>query len=181
MSFFYAGIGSRKTPKFILQIMEDLGEALAQKNFILRSGGADSADSAFEKGCDKGNGKKEIYLPWKGFNSHKSELYQISDNSYEIAKKYHPYWHNLKRGARLLQSRNCYQVLGYDLKSFSDIVICYTENGKISGGTGQALRIADDYNIPVINLGDPKLELTTESILNMVDNAVSSNQKNLIF
>jgi len=49
---YYAGIGSRSTPDNVLGIMEKLGIVLAKKGFILRSGGADGADKAFEKGCD---------------------------------------------------------------------------------------------------------------------------------
>lgn len=49
-----------------------------------------------------------------------------------------------------------YQVLGYDLKTPSDMVICWTKDGGASGGTGQALRIAKDYNIPIYNLYNTK-------------------------
>jgi len=39
------------------------------------------------------------------------------------------------------------------LKDPSDFIVCYTENGKMKGGTAQALRIAEDYKIPVFNIG----------------------------
>ena len=32
-------------------------------------------------------------------------------------------------------------------------MLCYTEGGKITGGTGMAITIADSYLIPVFNLG----------------------------
>lgn len=70
--------------------MTKIGEILAKKNFILRSGGASGADSAFENGCDIQNGKKEIYLPWKNFNNNSSKLYYISDKAKQIAKEFHP-------------------------------------------------------------------------------------------
>lgn len=44
MEKYYAGIGSRSTPKDILKLFESLGRYLATCNFILRSGGADGAD-----------------------------------------------------------------------------------------------------------------------------------------
>ena len=53
-----------------------------------------------------------------------------------------------------LMARNCYQVLGEDLKSPVDMIICWTPDGKAAGGTGQALRIANDNDIPVFNLFD---------------------------
>ena len=52
----YSGIGSRETPDNVLVVMEKLGAAFAKKGFVLRSGGADGADSAFERGCDSANG-----------------------------------------------------------------------------------------------------------------------------
>jgi hypothetical protein len=33
-------------------------------------------------------------------------------------------------------------------------VICYTQGGKLKGGTGQALKIAQKYRVPVFNLGE---------------------------
>ena len=72
---WYAGIGSRKAPKEAIDRMAELAEELAGKGYTLRSGGAGGADKAFEKGCDAVDGKKEIYLPWEGFNGSKSELY----------------------------------------------------------------------------------------------------------
>lgn len=50
-----------------------------------------------------------------------------------------------------LLTRNGYQVLGKDLNTPSEYLICYS-NGK--GGTQQAIRIAEDINInvPIFNL-----------------------------
>lgn len=52
-----------------------------------------------------------------------------------------------------LQARNSYQILGLDLNTPSNFVICWTKNGKGSGGTGQAIRIARAYNIPIFDAG----------------------------
>ena len=54
----YAGIGSRKTPPHVLAAMTQIAEALAERGYILRSGGAGGADSAFEKGA--GSAKKSF-------------------------------------------------------------------------------------------------------------------------
>ena len=70
----------------------------------------------------------------------------------ELAKKYHPNWPACGKLARQFHARNMHQVLGPDLKSPSDFVICWTKDGKASGGTGQAIRVAEDFNIPVFNL-----------------------------
>ena len=49
--------------------------------------------------------------------------------------------------------RNAHQVLGLNLDLPSDFIVTYTENAAIKGGTAQALRMAKDLNIPVVNVG----------------------------
>lgn len=154
----YAGIGSRNTPNEVLLLMESLGEWLAKKGHTLRSGGAEGADFAFEKGCDKAKGKKEIYLPWNAFNNRKASknvfcLYENAKEAFALAEKYHPNWEYLTAGGKALMARDGYQVLGIDLQTPADFIVCYTEGGLMKGGTGQALRIARDYGIPIFNMG----------------------------
>jgi len=150
---YYTGIGSRKTPIQILKLFTQIGKYLANKNYILRSGHAEGADSAFEYGCTMVNGQKEIYLPWNGFGGSDSTLIVKDSKAYEIAEQHHPYWHNLSQGAKKLQARNSHQVLGLDLNTPTNFVICWTKNGKDQGGTSQAIRIARAYNIPIFNAG----------------------------
>ena len=154
---YYAGLGSRQTPEDVLKIMEQLGQIFAKKNFILRSGAAEGADSAFEKGCDKANGQKEIYLPWKGFNDSKSDLFyeNLPRNAEEIAFQYHPNLYKCTFGVIKMMTRNTCQVLGKDCKTKSNFVVCYCpvdSNGNETGGTSQALRIAKAKKIPIFNL-----------------------------
>lgn len=159
----YAGIGSRDTPNNIQTLMRQMAAHLANHGWTLRSGAAQGADQAFEKGCDDVTGDKEIYLPWAGFENSKSTLIVNDSRALEIAEKYHPYWHNLSQGARKLQARNSHQVLGADLNTPSSFIICYTKNGKGGGGTGQALRIAKAHNIPTFDCGKyTDLELLKE-------------------
>lgn len=150
---YYAGIGSRETPNNIQILFQKVAEYLSKQDYILRSGAAEGADSAFEYGCDIVDGQKEIFLPWKRFQNSDSQLIVSNKRAFEIAEKYHPYWHNLKEGARKLQARNSHQVLGWDLETPSNFIICWTKNGKGSGGTGQAIRIAKAYNIPIFDAG----------------------------
>lgn len=150
---YYTGIGSRETPQEVLRSFMRIAKYLAKEGYTLRSGGADGADLAFEHGCYMASGKMEIYLPWKEFNGSKSNLVVSEGKAFEIAAKYHPYWHNLKDGAKKLQARNSHQVLGLDLNTPSSFVICWTKGGKDIGGTAQAIRIARDYKIKVFNAG----------------------------
>lgn len=149
----YTGIGSRETPEEYITIIKIIAQNLAMRGYTLRSGGANGADTAFETGCDIKIGQKEIYLPWFDFNHNRSNLYEISDEAKKLAEKFHPKWSSLKEGAKKLHSRNVYQILGIDLKTPSDFVVCYTENGNGTGGTGQALRIAKYYKIPIFDIG----------------------------
>ena len=151
--YTYAGIGSRETPETILTLMKMIARHAALANITLRSGGAGGADLAFEEGCDSANGEKEIYIPWKGFNGSTSNLYNIHPLAFDYVKKYHPNPSALSQGALKLHARNTSQILGKDLNSKSTFVVCYTKGGKGQGGTGQALRIAKDNNIPIFDLG----------------------------
>lgn len=155
-SKYYTGIGSRSTPEDILVVMTGLAKILSSKGYILRSGGADGADTAFEQGANR----KEIYLPWKGFNDNDSEFIVKPGIAYKLASKYHPNWEHLKDSIKKLHARNTHQVLGQDFKTWSRCVFCWTPDGctnhktrtSKTGGTGMAISIADIYGIPVYNL-----------------------------
>lgn len=149
---YYAGIGSRETPPDVLIKMQEIAAYLGRRGWTLRSGGAESADTYFEIGCDEVKGKKEIYLPWKLFNDNKSPLLWSQCN-WDLAKEYHPNWENLSLNARILMARNSAQVLGLECNSPVDFIVCWTKDGLGGGGTGQALRIAKDKKIPIYDLG----------------------------
>lgn len=157
---YFAGIGSRETLDSLFPVIQNLSKKLISLNFVLRSGGADGSDSFWEKAYDSLGGEKEIYLPWKGFNNNLSPLYEIKDWALERAEMYHPNWNRLSPAAQKLHSRNVYQVQGYNdyWDEISDFVICYTPDGKDSGGTGQAIRIARQMSIPVFNLYNDREE-----------------------
>jgi hypothetical protein len=161
---YFAGIGSRKTPASLFNFIKEIITLLPQ-DFILRSGAADGADKMFEQAASECGLRAEIWLPWKGFNSHSSTLYPVYNPSaldFKIAKRYHPNWNVVQRGARMMHIRNVHQILGVDLHAPCEFVICYTADGsegittKETGGTGQALRLAYDLNIPIINIARGK-------------------------
>jgi hypothetical protein len=133
--------------------MTEVARKLSNLSYTLYSGGADGADNAFEIGSPN----KRIFLPWDGFNNRKADgdQYVVPPYREDLVKLYHPAGDRLKPGALKLMSRNSYQVLGPDLKSPVDFVVCWTKDGKASGGTGQAIRIAESLNIPVFNLKRP--------------------------
>jgi hypothetical protein len=154
---YFAGIGSRETPNGVKPMIEEVCSMLYKNNFVLRSGGAPGADLMFESSFE---GEKEIYLPWKGFNQNVSNLFldrfeqKIVLEARELAKKHHPNWTGLSGSAKDLMTRNSFQVLGQDLSTPVDFIVCWTQGGLIKGGTGQAMRIAKNLGIPIFNLYD---------------------------
>lgn len=180
--FYYTGVGSRRAPAEILSLCTRIAEKLAELGWILRSGHAQGCDRAFEIGA---NGKAEIFLPWRkyGQTPYKDDpgmplLGQaITDDlreAYDLAASLHPAWEACSEGARRLHARNTQQVLGRDLKSPSKFLICWTPDGaetedEVSietGGTGTAIRLADQNNIRVFNL---KNEDTLERIKSFLE------------
>lgn len=155
---FYAGIGSRKTPEWVLAKMTYIANKLALAGYTLNSGGADGADTAFELGAGS---KKQIFIPWNGYND-KNLIYPIHKECYEIAAEFHPAWDRLSGGARALMARNVLQVLGKDLDEPVDFVVCWTPDAVYrrkdrtvaTGGTGLAISVADTNGIPIFNLAD---------------------------
>lgn len=147
MSKFYAGIGSRSTPPDILVKMTEIATVLS-KQYILRSGHAQGADQAFGLGATQA----EIWLPWKSFNSaqkvshHTYKVIDPNDKEAYDSLKFHPVGHTLGPSICSLMARNFRQIIGRDASN-SEFVICWTSDGKDSGGTGQAIRIARHYNI----------------------------------
>lgn len=175
----YAGIGSRETPPAEIARMKAVGALLQRQGWTLRSGGAHGADSAFERGADRAakedgtQARKEIYIPWRGFQNRSdrepgvilaSDLPKAKE-AMEMARRYHPAWERLSQSAKRLQSRNSHQMLGRGLDDRSSVVICWTEGGAIKGGTGQALRIARDLGVPVLNLGEARWRDVTPDAL----------------
>ena len=183
---YYAGIGARKTPKYVIKLMEKIGKKLAEDGWVLRSGGAEGADAAFERGVlsSSNPNNKEIYLPSHNFNCrvHKPKEgyynYQllpsmVVEGCNMFTSKYHPYSENLKPFPTHLMNRNFLQIfgkgLGIDSKSISKMVICWTEDGcedpnktsSKTGGTGQAIRLCKPYT-KILNL---KNEESLERVL----------------
>ncbi|MBL1322142.1 MAG: hypothetical protein COA63_013955 [Methylophaga sp.] len=153
---YYTGIGARDTDHSIMVYMTQVAEALSDEGYTLRSGGASGADTAFEEGATL----KDIYLPWQGYNKSQSVLHNVGSTALSLAKDFHPNWDNLSFAVKKLMARNAYQLLGEDLNTPSEFVVCYTANGKVTGGTGMSLRIAKNFNIPIYNFGNtPILEM----------------------
>jgi len=151
MAKYYAGIGSRATPKDIKRLMQRISRQLSCYGYTLRSGGAIGADRAFESAY---YGEKEIFTP-------KDVTYRAIQN----AKLFHPAWDHVSPYAQLLLARNSQIILGGNLDKPVEFVVCYTPEAREIGGTGQAIRVAKGHNIRVHNLGYPEQVKLIEGIL----------------
>jgi hypothetical protein len=164
----YAGIGAHQTPEDILALIEALAARLARSRWVLRTGLSRGADQAFYRGAVSEGGRVELYLPWPGFEAaarlegEQPGKVRVtpgpSDAACELAARHHPGWDRLPREERLLLARDAHQILGAELRSPAQLVVCWTADGSLDGqglyedGTGQSLRIAHAQGVPVLNL-----------------------------
>lgn len=159
---YYAGIGSRQTPLDIRALMTTIAYSLSQYGYVLRSGGAIGADTAFEQGADD----KDIYY-----------AKDATFNAVQLASQYHPAWHRCSQYAKQLHGRNMHILLGPDINNPKpvDFIICWTPNGAITGGTGQALRYAIDHKMTIYNLYNAN---DRASVANLLDSLQLREQHN---
>lgn len=168
---FYAGIGSRETPDEVRTKIHEFAEALNEKGYTLRSGGADGADSFFEEAAER----MEIFLPWKGFNERpkadlspdKRYIQSPSQEAVELAEVAINGYSMRPHGARMLLARNMHQILGEDLETPVEFVLCWTYAGNMQGGTAHGMRLAKSRGIPVYNLARENDEDLIRQILGM--------------
>ena len=159
----YTGVGARKTPTEILDLMERIGELMAERGYVLETGDAWGADHAFAVGAEGAGGDMRRYA-----------AKDARPESIAIARQYHPAWHRVPNDSRKLHGRNPFQVLGEDLITPVRFLVCWTPDGALThaersirtGGTGTAISIADAHGVPVYNLARPshreRWELWTE-------------------
>jgi hypothetical protein len=169
-----AGIGSQDTPRDIQVEMFSLGQFCKANGIYVRSGGADGADKAFF------NGAREFcinYLPDERFGGpwpNWARTFPFDSLDPEIRAKalrsvdeYHPNPEAVRRkGPRVVKliARDYLQIMGSkEPVVMSQAVVCWTLNGSGSGGTGQAIRVAKKFNIPVYDLGSAD-RISTEEI-----------------
>lgn len=164
----YTGVGSRETPNDILDLMKRIALKFNTLDWICRTGDAKGADHAFRSWARK----SEIYTAW-----------DVDKVALTVAAFFHPSWDFLTYFQKNLQARNLYQITGKDVESLheegvlfsveklklfypknklSSLVICWTPDGavtreatsRVTGGTGQVIRIASYLGIPICNLAN---------------------------
>lgn len=188
MIYAYAGIGtttcSEKEKDLILKISNKMSE-----RFICYSGNALGSDITFQKGSNK---KCVIFLPWKTYNINeynpKDSLdYYVLGNDkegLESVRKFHKYPHKLTKGGFSMMSRNYYQVMGYSKYPKISCIICCADyhineisQMEVEGGTGQAVRIANSLNIPIVNIRHDKWLLKLNTVIDNLKKGINNANK----
>lgn len=180
----YAGIGSRNISSEISRVKMEFAYCMTIMGLKLYSGGADGSDTSYEVGAKAAydelsklhpehynSGEYQhamtIFLPWSGFNgrcSGNGYTSVIHSGAEKLTRSYHKGWDYLSQGAKKMMERNSMQVLSDTLNSPVRFVSAFTSDGvktgaetsSKTGGTGQAIRIASDYGVPVYNMGNSK-------------------------
>lgn len=151
---YYAGVGSRKSPPEICDLFTQIAKLLREYGYILRSGGADGADKAFELGAGE---QAEIFRP-----------HHATPECLKIAESLIPWWHKMDDYAKKLHARNVQQILGKNLDKPVKFVLCWTPEGKEIGGTRTAIVLAHEHHIPVFNFFNEKKAMT--QLINFLEN-----------
>ena len=129
---------------------------LARTGWHLSSGGTDGADGAFAAGGT--DGQRTIWLPWRGYNGHRGPDCRVLSSAalsrcMEIAAPLHPAWDRCSPAVRKLHAGNAAILLSDTLDRPVDACVAWTADGRVTGDTGMAIRIAEAHGIPVLNLG----------------------------
>jgi hypothetical protein len=137
-----------------------------------------AGDLAFEAGAGS---NKEIFLPFPGFGDDwyraafpdaptrdpRTVYARIPSAAFALARECHLHptrFPTFRKITQQLLARDGLQILGRDLKTPSQFVVCWTPDGCCTdaersdqtGGTGQAISVADAAKIPIFNLARPE-------------------------
>ena len=150
----YAGIGARKTPEPVLAVMRRMAWYLVEKGWHLNTGGADGADRAFVEGSPV---LRTVFLPWPGYNGWRGPgIVSFGDKALAklqpFAAAHHDAWERCGPAVRKLHARNVAVIGGAGVTEPVSAVVCWTNGGRVTGGTGLAIRLAEAAGIPVFNL-----------------------------
>lgn len=147
----YTGVASRETPASILQLMTAIAQKLESQGWVLRTDDSKGADAAFAAHVNL----KQIYSV--------SDVLKVSPSVYQLAQTdfydLHPNSAACNAHAqyvRHLHMRSGLGLLGTNYNEPSKFVICWAPNTQVTGSTGQTIRLANKYNIPVFNLANPE-------------------------
>jgi len=173
-----ACVGSRALDPSALALLTAIGASLVTAGWIVHSGGAQGADQAFARGAAQALGATAhapgglvIHLPWASYERAAADaavrqsggralidLQAFTPDERTTALQFHPAPDRLSPAGITLMTRNVRIVCPQGLTADPvHLVIAYPSNRRGGGGTGQALRLAESFGIPIHDLRDPTL------------------------
>ena len=123
--------------------MGRLAGRLAERGWMLRSGGAKGADAAFQGSAPAD--LQTIYLPWKEYNNISGGIVLTPNEQVKaqaLVRRHHGAWERCGRGARALHGRNAAIINRRRLDEPVQAVICWTPDGAAVGGTATGMAMA---------------------------------------
>lgn len=159
----YAGVGNRDTTINGNSLIQEIAVLLDQHGYDLSTGDASKgADEVFW--TTSTSPYKRRYGPVG--KAARSDTIIVEPNTLaykraqEISSRLHPKWRWVSQPIRELHIRNVFELLGDQADQPVEFMVCWTkdrvctasETSKKTGGTGQAIRIAEAFGIPIFNI-----------------------------
>jgi len=173
-----ACVGSRTLDPSALALLTAIGASLVTAGWIVHSGGAQGADQAFARGAAHALGTTVhpagglvIHLPWASYERAAADAavrqsggralidtQPFTPDERATALQFHPAPDRLSPAGITLMTRNVRIVRPQGLAADPvHLVIAYPSNRLGGGGTGQAIRLAESFGIPIHDLREPTL------------------------
>lgn len=164
-------MGPRKVTGKIQAVMTAFAQVLDNHRAILRSGGGEGTEAAFEAGSTL----KVVYLPWNGFNG-KEGAHYIPIDAKLTAAHLHPSWAIANSETRLLLARDVLRLCGEDNKSPVKFLVYWdinegtkaTQSNTVVSNLSLIVKHAKSLNIPTFNMAKA-------SDLAIINNVVTTN------
>ena len=160
----YAVVSNKDIPPEAIQVYERIAKRLNDMGYTVRTGTLEGLESKAEMLPVR----KELLLPWKGFNEKESQFTSSTPLIKGIAKKYMKAgnWDELKPAMQGFLQKNARLVTGHYGNSPAKFVICWSQDQAESqnqvtfntGNIAHALTIAAAWHVPVFNLARPDAE-----------------------
>lgn len=145
---YYAGTGDREVPANIREMLTGYAKKLDSLGYILRTGGGEGCDEAFEAGAKN----KELILPYSRYNNkRKGFIYTRTPGSYNSLKLLRCRSWRIRSYIIPLFERVYFELMGINNEPVSEFLLCYVTNTQHGCG-GHAVRIAKFGRIPVFNI-----------------------------
>jgi hypothetical protein len=152
----YALLLDNKTPEDVIARVATVIKKLEKQGYTLRT----SINSPILKGLEAQVTRKEIYLPWKDFENHTSELCWSTPRSDAIAQQAQPAYNSLNKGVKKILSMNARVICGNKMVSPCLFLLTWSLDGaenegnvrSTTGFMGHPITIASRLGVPVINL-----------------------------